>query len=1438
VVVRCIESVREDWIEDYTRDKRGINVDKEVVKRSCREFIAIVHGDKSNFKNFLDEELNITGRYQVIYEIMQNSDDAESEHLLVYYDDKYLLFANDGKPFDDNDIRSICNIGQTTKHGCDKIGRFGIGFKLVYRLLGGVSEVMNYKAPIIFSWNDKMQIENLINFNGDITPSDKVSYPVIFKPILTAIPVGVDEHLYDLEGQLRNLFELNELKLLVDFINRNESLKDRLLKFERGSLFFIELEDYDDFKKNLEKQIRYVKASLTFLKYLKSVIINGEEYRKLDKIIVKDFTIKRGSKEWVEVEGYLSIDQRDCDLQIKVAYIPFSVELRRYPNLYKFLPISDERHGLNFLIHSNFEMEASRRRISEDREINRRIIILTREKLIDFLNSNKSNEKEFTELYYAILTSDRPDNEFIREHLYDHVIGYIKKNIPIKDKNGRFSVINDNKRVLIKMTQLKVDPIDFGINMYWFYYDDDNAIRAAKDSAKLNISNYCGIVELLEKGKVNKINEWLRENSNQYTQFLKELNEAKNIKSIKKDRLNSEIKWIRFDKILLSVKDILDEHNNYFIYNSKLLNQDLKRYLEKLGAVFTDEDFEKYDNLFNEIFDEYSFYSKIIKFINSMDDRKLDELSFDERKKLFIFLKERLKRLVRIEQREIKEKGYRYKQITCICPKCKSKRTGIDVPDKCSKCGFNFNRVEDLRSLKLFKNKNGQYLALNRILKPLRDNPEWLKGYEIRDEEYFEDLDEFLCKDDEVFQNIIVSEIENIIKNVKDLSKFYEDLEKYYRKAKDKNVESLKNKKFIKDAKGTFTEPTKVTIPFSNPRCRDYIKKCSNYNVLNTAIRVIFNKDIPQKDLIDVIANASLYKELIQDLKGIHGKDLLGKTFNKDEVLEILWLLAYDKSKIFEEDFCLVKEDEDKFKFVECSDKVVYTTEDKILMSILPKYEKFVEFPLLDEISSEQLEQLGVLVDKRNLTAKLLNEDLKSEDFKILSNAVKDLDKELKKRYITKALNYELPDLKDLGIDKFLNNLLKIALEVEVEVLGKLRDRLKYNSKPLNDFVLSKDVDIYDDLNIGLEIVPKNIVNNLKAIGFTDKDIEKLFKKYINYDEIYERLCKKGIIETSGEFAFILDYAKIKGNLKYIIGFRVRTKYKEINIENNILPFYIKELSFINSEYVLDINIYKNLNNKLKLGVRKPVFTINDRPVILLEPYFDGNEFCCYWIRGNLDDNTRRDLLKFIYSQWNESIKSIRIKGYSEDSYRNLFGFNPKVCISSDKYAYASERLPDWVKEWINEKLEEKVRKLDFLSSLGIKTERDPVVKLRMYFLDENQEEIDNEIIDKIEKDLLLNTLKFLATQRIKWNREKLKRLKSIYEALKEKLRKHANERIFIAYKEENGIKRYEFKSLKDVLLLNDHMFYYTKFKDKAWFVDYRLYPRDVLELLIRVKLR
>ena len=73
-----------------------------------------------------------------IYELLQNADDAgkhgDNEKAVqmgfVLHDDELVVW-NDGRCFDERDIRGVCAIGQSSKD-LTQIGAFGIGFKSIY----------------------------------------------------------------------------------------------------------------------------------------------------------------------------------------------------------------------------------------------------------------------------------------------------------------------------------------------------------------------------------------------------------------------------------------------------------------------------------------------------------------------------------------------------------------------------------------------------------------------------------------------------------------------------------------------------------------------------------------------------------------------------------------------------------------------------------------------------------------------------------------------------------------------------------------------------------------------------------------------------------------------------------------------------------------------------------------------------------------------------------------------------------------------------------------------------------------------------------------------------------------------------------------------------------------------------------------------------------
>jgi hypothetical protein len=189
-------------------------------------FYRIVNGTVHDIKADLTPKLQNAQDEQAIYEFLQNAADSNSSNCAVIYDEDYFMVINNGLPFTVKDVEAILNSFQGTKadksqkQNCDKIGRYGIGFKLVHRLVGksdGAKELIeNLDGPVIFSWFDKKQFNDFtiepigqtFSYDEELT---KENSPWLFKISLTCFPTMPNETVKGLDYDETVIYSNEEL---------------------------------------------------------------------------------------------------------------------------------------------------------------------------------------------------------------------------------------------------------------------------------------------------------------------------------------------------------------------------------------------------------------------------------------------------------------------------------------------------------------------------------------------------------------------------------------------------------------------------------------------------------------------------------------------------------------------------------------------------------------------------------------------------------------------------------------------------------------------------------------------------------------------------------------------------------------------------------------------------------------------------------------------------------------------------------------------------------------------------------------------------------------------------------------------------------------------------------------------------------------------------
>jgi hypothetical protein len=104
---------------------------KKVIEKISHRFIEEAKSSPQLLEDMAAMEKYMAESYgeRIFIELLQNADDAKSSRITIYDKNGHVFFANDGKPFNQQDIESISRSGASSKKRGESIGYRGVGFK-------------------------------------------------------------------------------------------------------------------------------------------------------------------------------------------------------------------------------------------------------------------------------------------------------------------------------------------------------------------------------------------------------------------------------------------------------------------------------------------------------------------------------------------------------------------------------------------------------------------------------------------------------------------------------------------------------------------------------------------------------------------------------------------------------------------------------------------------------------------------------------------------------------------------------------------------------------------------------------------------------------------------------------------------------------------------------------------------------------------------------------------------------------------------------------------------------------------------------------------------------------------------------------------------------------------------------------------------------------
>ncbi len=1266
-------------------------------------FFDMCHGDKQDIGGYLSSYLKIAEDGQAIYEFMQNAADCNSTNFYIFYNDSFFLAVNNGSEFTQEGLRSLLNVGQSDKKSASLIGRFGIGFKLVHRLVGkgdGMKELISEnKGPILFSWSRKEDLISLINKDEIETVQDiedSSTLPYFLKLILTNFPTDPNERVKDLNYNDTILFTDEE------YAEMSSQVKEWLMKyldddvFNQGSLFFIKLgngkkELLDkDYSQNLKVGVEY---SLNTLKRLKNVKINDVQINEVT-LQLENGLIKKDSDDFIRISPeyddsdiHFSIGYNEIDFESEKPFLAVE-ELKRSPTFYKYFPLGDEIHQSAIFIHcDSLSNEANRRKLHED-HINKELIPMIAKFIVErmkFYDANKMADK-FKQLYANLLLSESPhdNSDWLKPAYYDIVQFFLTSFVPT-DTSETTNVQNVKIRKIACNVPLKLANKDYK----WFAWGPKENIKPLIDAAKekLLIKDY-DIVDFVIETDCTILDNWISSASNEdYCSFLTELNaSARLLSNVKVKEKIKSIKLLKFsDGYFYSYNEIVGNrtvYKNYkkvveyfykkhndkpfaYLYNKVM---PIRSILESMGFVMSVINVDNYENIKQCI----SLPSDVHFFGLISDGVRQTELSLEEKKRLFAHL------------------------------------TSKDANAKLDGVGD-----ESIKGLYLCKTEGGISQPLSDMLSRKISYPAWFSTFMVSEDDYFAELDKYLLQEKDVYGKIIYPNWETIIAGINcdcDISDFYNKVQTYYN-LDAANNKPLAGKAYVYTQEWAFVKEDEIV--FNSHMLNEQV--C--YVSLNNVLQTVFGMNVPLKKVASIFSKApfSLPASRITDLspldKGVLAEDL-------DTIIKVCTL----NNEQFFANF-VINEKDGEFYVESKTDNYyqVYTKYSNV-RHFIEKYCNTEMVILPSELESHK-EDLGVIrgesmynkilacLDNIEAHKEELVDILKYDSRKDFINSLSSFTISLDNTYAKESYEYKILEMACNVLEK--EDCVEFRSKTEI-----IKDGISYTYDQIPS-TLSDKIDIpggKKSFDLAMLLPNENgngalldeLIRNFTLLGMNHEKLNNLFgvSTETKLDEIYEAITSKyGTLKNAQQLAFVL--LMCDNNKKE------KPDFQLFNSDN--LPqygnFVIKSFSFIDKDYSL-ADVYSDLSDYVKLPYGDNKY--------IQEPYIDegSSSFICPGLntkKENIDIDYALviDLLNFLMplKKKNETV----FKNVNWSTIKDELGFDPIKCIYPSQYATAEETLPIVIEEWAKLSKEN----ILLLSSMGVKASDDIEINFRKFMTGE-----------------------------------------------------------------------------------------------------------------------